>query len=619
MKTGYGVVYRMTQADVDAGKANSIAGARIEIVDSGGQKTGVIMESGAAGSAPSVIATAGTVQSAVGLALNVWEPNTAVVQGEVRRATVVVGAVGVGDFMVSNSARTTRAAFDATEATNWVELANDPDAVLLTGDQTVGGKKTFSTLPEVSADAIVDNQLVRKSQHDAAVNPKADADSVARVHDQAFTTSKALCHPVNFVAASATGTDGSYAVSHSSAFDAGYAGWKAFDNTDATDWATQGVTANFWVQLQLPVKKIIARVIARGRNSGIERVTSWRIEASNDGTTWTTLHSSTTALGNTAQTFDITNKIAYLYYRLFAVSGEASNPGLSRLEFHESVPAVAAATTSAAGLMSGADKTKLDGIAVGATVNDTDANLKNRANHTGTQAQSTIVDLATALSAKAPLASPAFTGTPTGIAKAHVGLGNADNTADTAKPVSTAQQTALDAKQAALSAAQIDALNKIQMTPTRAIPTFTAPTTAGTLGNYIASASSEFSATYAAWTACKAVIGDWATQGVTSNFWIRIQLPVAKVVAQIRVAGRSSGSEVPGANWRLEGSNNGTAWTTLYTGTAAMTGIGVDYQVGNSTAYLYYRIFCPTGTGTNPGMSIFWLYENEYGFPVVAV
>ena len=32
------------------------------------------------------------------------------------------------------------------------------------------------------------------------------------------------------------------------------------------------------------------------------------------------------------------------------------------------------------------DKTKLDGIATAATANDSDANLKNRANHTGTQA-----------------------------------------------------------------------------------------------------------------------------------------------------------------------------------------------------------------------------------------
>lgn len=54
--------------------------------------------------------------------------------------------------------------------------------------------------------------------------------------------------------------------------------------------------------------------------------------------------------------------------------------------------------------------------------------------------------LQTALDLKAPLASPAFTGTPTGITKTHVGLANVDNTSDANKPVSTAQQTALNLK-----------------------------------------------------------------------------------------------------------------------------------------------------------------------------
>jgi hypothetical protein len=54
--------------------------------------------------------------------------------------------------------------------------------------------------------------------------------------------------------------------------------------------------------------------------------------------------------------------------------------------------------------------------------------------------------ITTSLAAKAPLASPTFTGTVSGITKTMVGLGNVDNTADTAKPVSTATQTALDLK-----------------------------------------------------------------------------------------------------------------------------------------------------------------------------
>jgi hypothetical protein len=52
----------------------------------------------------------------------------------------------------------------------------------------------------------------------------------------------------------------------------------------------------------------------------------------------------------------------------------------------------------------------------------------------------------TQLNAKAPLANPTFTGTVSGITSTMVGLGNVNNTADTAKPVSTAQQTALNLK-----------------------------------------------------------------------------------------------------------------------------------------------------------------------------
>jgi hypothetical protein len=46
----------------------------------------------------------------------------------------------------------------------------------------------------------------------------------------------------------------------------------------------------------------------------------------------------------------------------------------------------------------------------------------------------------------APLASPTFTGTVSGITKSMVGLGNVDNTSDLNKPISTATQTALNLK-----------------------------------------------------------------------------------------------------------------------------------------------------------------------------
>ncbi len=67
-------------------------------------------------------------------------------------------------------------------------------------------------------------------------------------------------------------------------------------------------------------------------------------------------------------------------------------------------------------------------------------------NNTADSAKPVSTAQQTALDLKAPLASPTFTGTVSGITKAMVGLGNVDNTADTAKPVSSAQQTALNLK-----------------------------------------------------------------------------------------------------------------------------------------------------------------------------
>ena len=52
----------------------------------------------------------------------------------------------------------------------------------------------------------------------------------------------------------------------------------------------------------------------------------------------------------------------------------------------------------------------------------------------------------TAASTYAPLASPTFTGTVSGVTKSMVGLENVDNTTDALKPISTATQSALDAK-----------------------------------------------------------------------------------------------------------------------------------------------------------------------------
>lgn len=79
---------------------------------------------------------------------------------------------------------------------------------------------------------------------------------------------------------------------------------------------------------------------------------------------------------------------------------DVDNTGTARdnlgLEIGADVQAYSAILDGTTASYTTAQETKLGGIATAATANDTDANLKNRANHTGTQTLSTISDAGTA-------------------------------------------------------------------------------------------------------------------------------------------------------------------------------------------------------------------------------
>jgi hypothetical protein len=73
-----------------------------------------------------------------------------------------------------------------------------------------------------------------------------------------------------------------------------------------------------------------------------------------------------------------------------------------------------------------------------------------------------VTTVTSGLATKAPIASPTFTGTVSGVTKAHVGLGSVDNTTDANKPVSTAQATAIaTAKSEAITSAGTAADTKV--------------------------------------------------------------------------------------------------------------------------------------------------------------
>jgi len=125
-----------------------------------------------------------------------------------------------------------------------------------------------------------------------------------------------------------------------------------------------------------------------------------------------------------------TSVLANQTYVTGAVAAEATARGAAiTAEATARATAIAAAATTAATNLDThtADTTSVHGIS------DTSALALTATVNSG-------------LALKADLASPTFTGTVSGITKSMVGLGNVDNTSDANKPISTAEQTALDLK-----------------------------------------------------------------------------------------------------------------------------------------------------------------------------
>lgn len=87
----------------------------------------------------------------------------------------------------------------------------------------------------------------------------------------------------------------------------------------------------------------------------------------------------------------------------------------------------------------------LDDIAVG-SISATSATIGDVSNTELQYLNGVTSAVQTQLDAKAPINSPTFTGTVSGVTASMVGLGNVNNTTDANKPVSTATQNALDLK-----------------------------------------------------------------------------------------------------------------------------------------------------------------------------
>ena len=109
----------------------------------------------------------------------------------------------------------------------------------------------------------------------------------------------------------------------------GFQAYGAFNNLKAdSSWATTNTTA--WLAIKCLDSVKIWKVALKARSFSGKNITTWSISASNDGTTYESIITSTTPLLGAATTptfFEINTSVAYQYYR-FNILASVGTPGV---------------------------------------------------------------------------------------------------------------------------------------------------------------------------------------------------------------------------------------------------------------------------------------------------
>jgi hypothetical protein len=190
-----------------------------------------------------------------------------------------------------------------------------------------------------------------------------------------------------------------------------------------------------------------AEIIEHNVNANVHGIADFTLLATTVSPTFTgtVVLPSTTSIGNVSSTeIDVLNGLTASTAELNILDGVTSST--AELNILDGVTSTAAelnildgvtASTSELNILDGVTATAAElNILDGATLTVTELNYVDGVTSA----------IQTQLNNKAPIANPTFTGTVAGITKSMVGLGSVNDTADADKPVSTATQTALDAK-----------------------------------------------------------------------------------------------------------------------------------------------------------------------------
>lgn len=243
---------------------------------------------------------------------------------------------------------------------------------------------------------------------------------------------------------------------------------------------------------------------------------------------------------------------------------------------------------------------------------------KIRNGEAGTVTSLSTEEINAALALKANLAgTTTFTGTVAGITKTMVGLGSVDNTADTAKPVSTAQQTALDLKAnlagtttftgtvAGITKTMVG-LGSVDNTADTAKPVSTAQQTALDLKANLAGTTT-FTGTVAGITKTMVGLGSVDNTADTAKPVSTAQQTALNLKANLAspsFSGTVSASTINSTNYQ-QGGNAGSIVRSGYSAAVAFTTTNTTFLINMpSGCNVFNLIGCHTTTGVNNTVTI---------------
>src|SRR6266853_1214094 len=293
-------------------------------------------------------------------------------------------------------------------------------------------------------------------------------------------------------------TDNGWTASASSEYSTAFAAYKVTANSD---WATSASTTNFWIQIKIPTIMTAQepfRIVLKGRtgNGSTEQMTSWRFDASNDGITYTTILTQSTTILSTATTLYNVDAggVSYKYFRIFALTGSGTNPGLNQFQVF---------------VMTDKKYLRLDGTNF--MTNNLNMNSNKINNLTDpTSAQ----DAVTKNYVDNNISTNYLKLDESSVMQAHLDMGAFEITNVSFPNSTNSAATRSYVDNLTVKKKQVDGLF-LQLWSTNT-----------PVNGWTASASSEFSSSYLAYN-ITLTNGEWATNGVTANFYVTITMPSA--------------------------------------------------------------------------------------------